>query len=833
MFISIDEIHEVKNFYASKIKYSDTIIIDNGSYLCKSGYSNSDKQLVFKNKYYKTKTENSIEHVTHASVKSMFDGDIITNFETAECIFDKIFEFLECKNVKNLILTECLNNPYFSKKNLIEMCFEVYNVEKLQIGHDFIYSYLFNRKRFVKSEKCVLIVSMGHFGTDVVVLREDRIVEKYKLNYGGKQCSEYLLKLLQIKNTNLNLKLSLKHTNYLLKYLRCALDYEQETLEMYKNLQEGKEESVVIGKPERIQTSNFDKIPKKIKKNSKFGKSKEKIIETSSVETTSSSISEESDSDENIEEEESEITEENYEEEINIEEENVEENIEESNEIIRENIEESNEKIEEKTKEDEKEERKNRMLYFSGIYRFKVKIEKCLKTLKSNFENLSEEYEKLSDINGYIEKIRNKYSKIKKEIKFRENIRNQLKNKKSREYNCKFKISYGMEFNGEEEETLAMKIVESEDMEMESVLTNEIQKYINILMEYDKNFKPFEYNVIEVLKGENTNLNGLFINIERLKAVEILFEPGIVNLTQPGLIEIFEHAFSKFEIDKIFVTGGFSKIENIEKRIYNEARKVAFNDIQVIVSEDPQYDSLKGACFSDIFPVITKEEYFTLGLDAIMENEHLLLQLLDCLEKYKDTSTRRVAILKVENDNKIYPSLIKNFIKIKYGLEEEVTKKKLEEAQLANLYNEIKNRKLYSKSRDEAVFCYQDRNVLWDADGVYQHFGKSNKTVDHLATRCEKLVIHDYNRLHEKYDFLADDLGLIYKFNAEIIPYVMPWNNIPTLLLKQANRDENDVKQFKIKNNTHIISEEGTTFEEPKIKDKAELDLEEETMVVK
>ncbi|KAK1347549.1 hypothetical protein LUQ84_003084 [Hamiltosporidium tvaerminnensis] len=152
----------------------------------------------------------------------------------------------------------------------------------------------------------------------------------------------------------------------------------------------------------------------------------------------------------------------------------------------------------------------------------------------------------------------------------------------------------------------------------------------------------------------------------------------------------------------------------------------------------------------------------------------MLLQLLDCLEKYKDTSTRRVAILKVENDNKIYPSLIKNFIKIKYGLEEEVTKKKLEEAQLANLYNEIENRKLYSKlysarnnelvsvndssrwlkkgnirSRDEAVFCYQDRNVLWDADGVYQHFGKSNKTVDHLATRCEKLVSHDYNRRHE------------------------------------------------------------------------------------
>ncbi|TBT98524.1 hypothetical protein CWI39_2397p0010 [Hamiltosporidium magnivora] len=80
----------------------------------------------------------------------------------------------------------------------------------------------------------------------------------------------------------------------------------------------------------------------------------------------------------------------------------------------------------------------------------------------------------------------------------------------------------------------------------------------------------------------------------------------------------------------------------------------------------------------------------------IPSTEHML-QLLDCLEKHKDTSTRRAAILKVENNNKTHLSPIKNFLKIKYGLEEEVTKKKLEEAQLANLYNEIKNRKLHSK----------------------------------------------------------------------------------------------------------------------------------------
>ncbi|TBU13510.1 hypothetical protein CWI38_0408p0010, partial [Hamiltosporidium tvaerminnensis] len=103
-------------------------------------------------------------------------------------------------------------------------------------------------------------------------------------------------------------------------------------------------------------------------------------------------------------------------------------------------------------------------------------------------------------------------------------------------------------------------------------------------------------------------------------------------------------------------------------------------------------------------------------------------------------------------------------------LEEEVTKKKLEEAQLANLYNEIKNRKLHSKlysarnnelvsvndssrwlkngsvrPRDEA-----DRNVFWGAEGMCQHCNQSRKTVDHLATRCEKMLGHDYTRRHKE-----------------------------------------------------------------------------------
>ncbi|TBU08033.1 reverse transcriptase [Hamiltosporidium tvaerminnensis] len=208
------------------------------------------------------------------------------------------------------------------------------------------------------------------------------------------------------------------------------------------------------------------------------------------------------------------------------------------------------------------------------------------------------------------------------------------------------------------------------------------------------------------------------------------------------------------------------------------------------------------------------------GLHSVeLRSEHMLLQLLDCLEK--------------------------------------ITKKSLEEAQLAKLYNEIEKRKLHSKlykarknelvsvsdssrwlksgnirTRNEAVFCYiQDRDVFWGTDSMGQHCNKSGKTVDHLASRCEKMLGHDYTRRHneveildnlyaeigmetrikvevkirnnrpdifildkkknmitlrevkitsQKYGLLTNELGLIYKCSVKIIPYVMTWDCIVT-----------------------------------------------------
>ncbi|KAF7684550.1 hypothetical protein TCON_0259 [Astathelohania contejeani] len=55
-------------------------------------------------------------------------------------------------------------------------------------------------------------------------------------------------------------------------------------------------------------------------------------------------------------------------------------------------------------------------------------------------------------------------------------------------------------------------------------------------------------------------------------------------------------------------------------------------------------------------------------------------------------------------------------------------------------------------SRAEGIYCYiQDRNVFWRDDALQcQHCGKAKKSIDHLATGCDRMMGHDYTRRHNE-----------------------------------------------------------------------------------
>lgn len=55
------------------------------------------------------------------------------------------------------------------------------------------------------------------------------------------------------------------------------------------------------------------------------------------------------------------------------------------------------------------------------------------------------------------------------------------------------------------------------------------------------------------------------------------------------------------------------------------------------------------------------------------------------------------------------------------------------------------------KASDEAKLCYlQDRNLFGNKVGKCPHCNEKYKTVDHLATQCERMLYHDYMRRHNE-----------------------------------------------------------------------------------
>ena len=154
----------------------------------------------------------------------------------------------------------------------------------------------------------------------------------------------------------------------------------------------------------------------------------------------------------------------------------------------------------------------------------------------------------------------------------------------------------------------------------------------------------------------------------------------------------------------------------------------------------------------------------------------MLLQLRNTLEDSKLISTRRGAILKTEEKSVTHLATICNYLRSKYAMEETVDVSGLQKAQSDSLYSEIKKKQLHEKlyrpkenplvdikgcsmwlshgnikPRDEASICnLQDRNFFLGAISKCNHCNQALKTVDHLASKCDRMLAHDYTRRHNE-----------------------------------------------------------------------------------
>ena len=154
----------------------------------------------------------------------------------------------------------------------------------------------------------------------------------------------------------------------------------------------------------------------------------------------------------------------------------------------------------------------------------------------------------------------------------------------------------------------------------------------------------------------------------------------------------------------------------------------------------------------------------------------MLLELNKCLVRFSNLSLRQAAILKVEQDNSTHLALINNYLIAKYKVTESLTPKSLCEAQIKSLLVNIKAKECHErlfrvcdheladvkdssiwltkgniKPRDEGAYCFlQDRNMFFGEKVLCPHCKAATKTVDHLATKCDRMLGHDYTRRHNE-----------------------------------------------------------------------------------
>ncbi|KAK2808488.1 hypothetical protein FQN50_004696 [Emmonsiellopsis sp. PD_5] len=194
---------------------TSAIVIDNGSHLVKAGWS-FDKSPRFilppiMAKYRDRKINKAcnfvgydayVDATTRGQIRNAFDPgtSIVGNWDVMEGVLDYIFLKLGVDGQNGgvdrpLVLTEPIANLGYSRKMMNEILFECYSAPSVTYGIDSLFSYRYNRGTDG------LVISSSHSSTHVIPVLNSKALlsNSTRLNWGGAQASDYMMKLLKLK----------------------------------------------------------------------------------------------------------------------------------------------------------------------------------------------------------------------------------------------------------------------------------------------------------------------------------------------------------------------------------------------------------------------------------------------------------------------------------------------------------------------------------------------------------------------------------------------------------------------------------------------------------
>ncbi|PHH69523.1 hypothetical protein CDD80_6663 [Ophiocordyceps camponoti-rufipedis] len=155
---------------------------------------------------------------------------IVSNWDVMEHLLDYVFLKLGMNEADGavdvpIVMTEAVANLPYSRKSMTEIIFECYGAPSLAYGIDALFSYRHNKG------KTGLVISSSHSSTHVIPVLDSKAMlsQATRLNWGGYQGAEFLLKLIRLKYPAFTGKLNVSQAEHMIRdHFYVSRNYDEE-----------------------------------------------------------------------------------------------------------------------------------------------------------------------------------------------------------------------------------------------------------------------------------------------------------------------------------------------------------------------------------------------------------------------------------------------------------------------------------------------------------------------------------------------------------------------------------------------------------------------------
>ncbi|KAH9387263.1 actin-related protein 5 [Nematocida major] len=565
------------------------LVIDNGSWECRAGISSDSPTVRFRNQIHRVKGKDGKTAYSllpnkkpgcTSTVKSMFDGSVIYNYEVFEGTLKEILRETRGKSkekVTDVVITECFLNPQMFQDMAIRSIFSTIPCETVRIGYDFIFAYEHNMKHNKEMvlealpEKgfCDVIISMGYLGVYVVPVdpTEKKILyeESTFLQIGGLAAQHIFYRSISNKYCGTGIKVVREEVEEYFSGIRVSCDYSEE---VEKVVNDGLGNVKVSS---RAQKPKEKKVPDKRRSHfMEIAKRRQSVTPQEATEDLPESTPGDPESAGDLPREEK------------------EKDAQEEEEALLRRL------------------KREKLIKGATDHRNKQKIMKALERLSMHISALESEHLLICNPEEYMRERRERLQELEARIKRRTFVRNELKNRKSPHSLSLLKKSLEQPDSSSDNPHLQEIRDAAED---DTPILEEIDAIEGFLRGNDSSYTEREENPLDKIRHGYGEKGGVNINVEFIRTPESLFSPSIVGVEQPGLRESLFAVFQRGSVRNIFITGGFSQIAGLKERIEKEVLSLRYlpNSPRVITAMDPVNDAYAGGFLeSEFFPKHTR-----------------------------------------------------------------------------------------------------------------------------------------------------------------------------------------------------------------------------------